>query len=141
MKKLFLLIVVCILLLTLVQSYNNKTEKELTFLTFNVWQEGTSVPNGLKKIRDVIVETNPDVVCFVEVRNYNNQDWTTKIVNALAEIWPKKYYRGYAGGDVSFISKYPLENGRQVFENTDKGTVVNFDLNVDGNIIVVSGAT
>ncbi len=90
----------------------------------------------MNKIRDVILETNPDVVCFVEVRNYQNEDWTTKIVNALAEA-EKKYYHGYVGGDVSFISKYPLENGKQIFDN--KGTVVNFNLNVDGNIIIVSG--
>ncbi len=118
---------------------NSKTEKELSFLTFNVWQEGTSVPNGLKKIRDVIIETIPDIVCFVEVRNYKEQDWTTKIVNALSEAG-HTYYRGYAGGDVSFISKYPLENGKLVFGNTDKGTIVNFNVNVDGKTILVSGA-
>ena len=137
MKKLSFYIIV-ILFLLVIESCENKTEKELTFLTFNVWQEGISVPNGLKKIHDVVVETNPDIVCFVEVRNYKNQDWTTKIVKALAKTG-EKYYRGYVGGDVSFISKYPLENGKQVFGNTDKGTVVNFNINIDGNIIVVSG--
>ncbi len=130
--------IIAILLLLIAQSCKKEIKKELTFLTFNVWQEGTSVPNGLNKIRDIILETNPDVVCFVEVRNYQNQDWTTKIVNALEEA-EKKYYSGYVGGDVSFISKYPLENGKQIFKNTDKGTVVNFNLNVDGNIIIVSG--
>lgn len=139
MKKLFLLTVECILLLTLVQSCNNKIEKELSVLTFNVWQEGTSVPNGLEKIHDVVIAIDPDVVCFVEVRNYKEQDWTTKIVKALARSG-KKYYRGYVGGDVSFISKYPLENGKEIFRNSDKGTVVNFNLNVDGNIIVIAGA-
>lgn len=137
MKKLFIPIAV-VLFLAIAQSCKKSTEIELSFLTFNVWQEGTSVTNGLKKIHDVIIETNPDVVCFVEVRNYKNQDWTTKIVKALAQSG-NKYYRGYVGGDVSFISKYPLENGKQVFRNADKGTVVNFDINVDGNIIIVSG--
>lgn len=138
MKK-TLLHITLIIVLVIVQSCKNKTEKELTFLTFNVWQEGTSVPNGLEKIRDVILETNPDVVCFVEVRNYKNQDWTTKIVKALAKTG-KEYYRGYIGGDVSFISKYPLENGKQIFRNSDKGTIVNFYVNIDGNRILVSGA-
>lgn len=123
----------------LVQSCNKKAEKEITFLTFNVWQEGTSVPNGLDKIRDVIIITNPDVVCFVEVRNYEEQDWTTKIVASLMEKG-MNYYKGYAGGDVSFISKYPLENGEQLFENADQGTIVNFLLNVDGNYISIYGA-
>ncbi|MEC3907049.1 endonuclease/exonuclease/phosphatase family protein [Tamlana sp. 2201CG12-4] len=128
-----------ILLSLVIKSCDNKTNKALTFLTFNVWQEGTSVPNGLNKIRDVILKTNPDIVCFVEVRNYQDEDWTSKIVNIL-EKSGKHYYSGYAGGDVSFISKYPLENGKQIFKNKDKGTVVNFNLNVDGNIIIVSGA-
>lgn len=136
MKKLILNIAIT-LLLVLFQGCKSKTEKELTFLTFNIWQEGTSVPNGLQKISDVIIETNPDVVCFTEVRNYKNQDWTTKIVNSLAQKG-QEYFRGYTGGDVSFISKYPLENGKHLFN--DQGTVVSFDLNVDGNIIIVSGA-
>lgn len=131
--------IIIVLFSLIIESCENKTEKELSFLTFNVWQEGTSVPNGLEKIHDIIVETSPDVVCFIEVRNYKNQDWTTKIVKALAQTG-KKYYLGYIGGDVSFISKYPLENGKQIFKNTDKGTIVNFDINVDGNIVLVSGA-
>ena len=137
MKKLPFYLVL-ILLSIIIKSCKSEIQKELSFLTFNVWQEGTSVPNGLEKIRDVIIKTNPDIVCFVEVRNYKNQDWTTKIVNALAKSG-QQYYRGYVGGDVSFISKYPLNNGRQVFGNTDKGTVVNFDVNVNENIIVISG--
>lgn len=137
MRKLYASIII-VLFLHIMQSCENKSEKELSFLTFNVWQEGTSVPNGFNQIRDIIIEINPDIVCFVEVRNYKNQDWTTKIVKALSESG-QKYYRGYIGGDVSFISKYPLENGKQIFTNSDKGTVVNFDVNIDGNIVVVSG--
>jgi hypothetical protein len=41
---------------------------------------------------------------------------------------------------VSFISKYPLENGTQLFNNSDKGTVVSFDMNMGENRIVVVGA-
>ncbi|WP_027136657.1 endonuclease/exonuclease/phosphatase family protein [Gaetbulibacter saemankumensis] len=138
MKSIYFSIIVVLFSLVII-SCKNKTEKELTFLTFNVWQEGTSVPNGLKKIHDVIVKTNADIVCFVEVRNYKNQDWTTKIVKALAKTG-KNYYRGYVGGDVSFISKFPLENGKQIFGNKDKGTIVKFDVNVEGNIIGVAGS-
>ena len=138
MRKLYAYILIVSYSLIIV-SCENKSEKELSFLTFNVWQEGTSVTNGFNQICDVLIETNPDVVCFVEVRNYKNQDWTTKIIKTLAETG-HKYYRGYAGGDVSFISKYPLENGEQIFSNTDKGTIVKFDINVEGKTIIVSGA-
>jgi len=136
MKKLILNIAITSLIV-IFQACKTNTEKELSFLSFNIWQEGTSVPNGLQKICDIIIETNPDVVCFTEVRNYKNQDWTAKIANALAQKG-QKYFKGYTGGDVSFISKYPLDNGKQIF--SDQGTVVRFDLNVDGNIIIVSGA-
>ena len=56
----------------------------LRILQLNVWQEGTSVPRGLDKICDVIVAAKADVVCFSEVRNYHGQDWTSKVVAALA---------------------------------------------------------
>ncbi len=127
---------VAILLLLSAQSCKKEIKKELRFLTFNIWQEGTSVPDGFKKIRDVILETNPDVVCFSEVRNYRDEDWTVKMVDALAEA-EKKYYSEHVGGDISFISKYPIENGRQIFD--DHGTVVSVELNVDGHTILVFG--
>ena len=91
-------------------SYQSKevAPVDVSFLQFNIWQEGTSVENGLEKIKNIIVEVNPDVVSFVEVRNYNNEDWTTKIVNALADAG-LSYNRGYlSGADVSIISKYPI---------------------------------
>ena len=89
MKKTSYCIILFLFTLIII-SCEKKIEKELSFLTFNVWQEGTSVPNGFNQIHDVIIETNPDIVCFVEVRNYKNQDWTTKIVKALAKSG-KKY--------------------------------------------------
>lgn len=137
LKKLTFGILFIILMMNL-QSCASKLEKELSFLTFNIWQEGTSVPNGLEKIKEIVLATDPDVVCFIEVRNYKELDWTTKIVNLLAENG-KVYHRGYIGGDVAFISKYPLTNGRQLFANTDKGTVVSFELNLKGNTIILSG--
>ncbi len=66
-------------------------QTDIKFLTFNVWQEGTSVPNGLTKIRDIILKTNPDIIGFTEVRNYNNEDWTTKIVDQLSSSGLKFY--------------------------------------------------
>ncbi|MBJ6368168.1 endonuclease/exonuclease/phosphatase family protein [Snuella sedimenti] len=102
-------------------------------LQFNIWQEGTSVPNGMTYIRDVIAEVNPDIVCFSEVRNYNS-DWTTKIVNDLAVIG-LTYNRGYANGDVSIISKHPITSS-----GTNLGAVSLFDVDVNGQSIVVATA-
>ncbi|TDE49082.1 endonuclease/exonuclease/phosphatase family protein [Flavobacterium sp. GT3P67] len=104
----------------------------LKVMQFNVWQEGTSVPNGMTYIRDVINSVNPDIVCFSEVRNYTG-DWTTKIVNDLAAVG-KTYYRGYiTGSDVSIISKYPISLSGPVLA----GAVVVYDVNVNGTTVVV----
>jgi hypothetical protein len=72
------------------------------------------------------------------VRNYEDEDWTTKIVKSLEELG-QEYYLGYVGGDVSFISKYPLENGKELFNNEHRGTVASFDLNINGRIISITG--
>jgi PKD repeat protein len=104
----------------------------LKVMQFNIWHEGTSVPNGLAYIRDVINSVNPDMVCFSEVTN-DAGDWTTKIVNELATLG-KTYYRGYvAGSDVSLISKYPItSSGPLVGERT-----VPYTVNINGLAIVV----
>lgn len=104
----------------------------LKVMQFNIWREGTSVPNGLSYIRDVINAVNPDVVCFCEVVN-SSGDWTTKIVNELATLG-KTYYRGYvAGSDVSIISKYPINTSGPIVG----GATVPFELNVNGASVIV----
>jgi PKD repeat protein len=104
----------------------------LKVMQTNIWQEGTSVPNGMTYIRDVINSVNPDIVCFSEVRNYSG-DWTTKIVNDLAAVG-KTYYRGYVtGSDVSIISKYPISVSGPVLA----GSIVVYNVNVNGTTVVV----
>jgi len=110
-------------------------ERELIFMTFNIWQDGTSVTNGLEKIRDVIIKTNPDVVCFTEVKNYNNEDWTNKIINELKEKG-YQYNRGYIGGDVSLITKLSINSSKLIYKG--EGSVAKFDLDFGGDSIIVA---
>jgi endonuclease/exonuclease/phosphatase family metal-dependent hydrolase len=109
-----------------------QAQSDIHFMTFNIWQEGTSVPNGLIKIKDVIVKVNPDIVGFAEVRNYSG-DWTTKIVDALSTAGVN-YYRGYAGGDIALISKYPIVSSTLI------GAVAAFYINIKGNMVIVAVA-
>lgn len=111
---------------------NQPLSVSMKVMQFNIWMEGTSVPDGLTRIRDVINEVNPDLVCFSEVTNKSG-DWTTKIVNALAGLG-KTYYGGYvSGSDVSLISKYPItSSGPLVGERT-----VPYTIDVNGAAIVV----
>ena len=81
-------------------------ENKVDFVTFNIYHEGTKVDNGFQKIKEIIATLNPDIIGFTEVRNYDG-DWTTKIQRALKEE-NKSYYRGYIGGDISLLSKYPI---------------------------------
>jgi len=125
----------CVLLITFVASLSTaiRGQQSVDFLSFNVWQEGTSVSNGLTKIKDVIIATNPDVVCFSEVRNYSG-DWTTKIINELAAAG-YNYNRGYAGGDISLISKFPIVNSSLIPQT--QNAIAKFELQLtDQNIIV-----
>jgi endonuclease/exonuclease/phosphatase family metal-dependent hydrolase len=93
--------------------FNTQSQETVDFMSFNIWQEGTSVSNGLEKIRDVIIETEADIICFSEVRNYNNQDWTSEIVDELSALG-HIYQGNYIGGDVSIISKFPISNASLV---------------------------
>ena len=128
MRSLFIFIYI------LLQVLNSHAQTNVSFMEFNVWQEGTSTPNGLEKIRDVIIEVNPDIVGFIEVRNYNNQDWTTKILNELSELG--YYYEGqFIGGDVSLISKYPIIASSIIYNQS--GSIVKYNININNSTVVV----
>ena len=61
-------------------SADDKPARTLRVLQLNVWQEGTSVPAGVEKIAEAIVQSRADVVAFSEVRNYRGEDWHGKIL-------------------------------------------------------------
>ncbi|RLB02757.1 MAG: hypothetical protein DRG59_12425 [Deltaproteobacteria bacterium] len=108
----------------------------VSFLQFNIWQEGTSVTNGLEKIKNVILDVDPDIVSFVEVRNYNGEDWTTKIINELAAEG-KTYYRGYMdGADCSIISKYPIVSSKL----SSTSAISLFEINANDTHFIVATA-
>jgi len=110
------------------------SQKNFTVLQLNVWQEGTMVKNGLDKIADVIVTIKPDVVTFSEVRNYKGEDWTNKVIEKLGEKG-EKYYGEYVSGDVTLISRFPVEETDVIFDGTktDGGSVIAYLLNFDGD--------
>ena len=114
------------------------SQRSFTMLQMNVWQEGTMVDDGLNKIADVISTIKPDVVTFSEVRNYEGEDWTNKLKKKLEERG-EKYFGKYAGGDVTLISKFPIEKTEIIFDDTkiDSGSLTAYLLNIDGKKIWV----
>lgn len=119
---------------------NSFTDSNLKVMQFNIWQEGTSVTNGMTYIRNIINTVDPDIVCFSEVRNYSG-DWTAKIVKSLAAVG-KTYYGAYVKNtDVSLISKYPISSSECVFPlNSDRGSIASFVVNVNATPILVCSA-
>ncbi len=102
-------------------------------LQLNVWQEGSQVQGGLKKIAAVILATRADVVAFSEVRNYGGEDWTTKLLAELAAQAPAQpFYGKFFGGDVGLASRFPLTNQYVVFDETaaDAGSIIAWTLQV-----------
>jgi endonuclease/exonuclease/phosphatase family metal-dependent hydrolase len=109
-------------------------------LQLNVWQEGTQVTGGLAKIAAVILESEADVAAFSEVRNYDDQDWTTKLVAELKSQAPDvTFYGEFAGGDVGLVSRFPIADTHVVFDQTgiDAGSIMAWSLQVPGAAPVV----
>lgn len=96
------------------------------------------VDNGMEKITDVILELQPGVVTFSEIRNYHNEDWIMKLL-AMLEQSRSIYYGQFVGGDVAIISQFPIIDSRIVFDETktDSGSVVAYLLQVHGQEVWV----
>lgn len=102
-------------------------------LQLNVWQEGTKVEGGLAKIAAAILAAKADVAAFSEVRNYDDEDWTTKLVAELAVQAPDQpFYGKFFGGDVGLVSRFPITDQQVVFDetNVDAGSIVAWTLQV-----------
>lgn len=104
-------------------------------LQLNVWQEGTSVEGGLAKIAAVILEANADVTAFSEVRNYDDQDFTDKVLAELKSQAPEREFFGqFVAGDVGLVSRFPIDAVHDVFDETDvdAGSIMAWTLAVPG---------
>lgn len=121
-----------ILILILCLAFKTQAQIDIKFMTFNIWHEGTSVSNGLIKIRDIIADVNPDIVGFQEI-NYNGV-WTTKIINLLSAVG-LIYHKGYAGGDISIISKFPISEPTLI--NYQANSIAGFKVDIFGSPIIV----
>lgn len=108
MKKLFLLLLLFPFLLGCSQK-----EKEFTVLQWNIWQEGTVIPGGYDAIVNEIARLRPDFVTLSEVRNYENTNFTARLVQSLKEKG-ETYYSFYTY-DTGLLSRYPITDSLTVF--------------------------
>lgn len=132
MKK---LLSIALVIVAFLSACNRKAE-ELTVLQWNVWQEGTVVPDGYEAIIDEVVRLQPDFVTLSEVRNYNNSNFSTRILSSLQERG-LTYYSFYSY-DTGLLSKYPITDSLAVFpENGDHGSIYRLLTNVNGRKVAV----
>ncbi|MFP7654366.1 endonuclease/exonuclease/phosphatase family protein [Chryseobacterium proteolyticum] len=127
----------------LLKNSNKKTEnkwsatatvKELKLFQINVWQEGTSVTGGYDAIVNEIVRSDADFVFLSEVRNYNNVDFTNKLVQSLHS---KGYtYYSFRSDDSGILSRYPIIENASVYPvSNDHGSVYKLVTQINGQRI------
>ncbi|MBR8537622.1 endonuclease/exonuclease/phosphatase family protein [Carboxylicivirga sediminis] len=119
------------LLPTLLTSCQPIKEKELKVLQFNIWQEGTVVPNGYTAILDEIIRLDADLIALSEVRNYNNQSLAERLVRDLKERGHTFYSE--TSYDSGILSRYPIISQKMLFPAVDDhGSVTKAIINMDG---------
>ncbi len=125
------------LLLLLLSSCQQK--QKIKVLQFNIWQEGTVMPNGFEAIVDEIIATKADLVAFSEVRNYNNTDFSQRIISALAKRGVQFY--GGKSYDSGLISRFPIKNYVELYPvKNDHGSITKALIDVDGVMVAFYSA-
>lgn len=96
--------------------------KEISMLQFNIWQEGTMVPQGYEAIVQEIARLQPDFVMLSEVRNYHDTRFCDRIVQSLQEKG-LTYYSFYSY-DSGLLSRHPITDSATIFPiKDDHGTI------------------
>jgi Endonuclease/Exonuclease/phosphatase family len=131
MKK---IIIIIILSFTVSILYAQKIT--LKVLQFNIWMEGTEIPNGFDGIVNEVMKNDADVITFNEVLNNNNTRFNDRIVKSLKEKG-KTYYSFYSD-DSGILSKYPIIKSASIYpENTDTGSIYKAIIKVGNNKIAI----
>ncbi len=114
-----------------------KKENSLKILQFNIWQEGTVVENGFQGIVDNILNADPDLITFSEVRNYNEVEFIPRLLEALADKGVSYY--GLPSSSTGILSKYPITE--QVYAYPPgHGSILKATIPLDDKIIVLYSA-
>ncbi len=122
-------LLVALSLISLISCGEEKTK--IKVLQFNIWQEGTVVPNGFEAIADEIIANEADLVAFSEVRNYHDSDFSQRIIEALAKRGVKYY--GAKSYDSGLIARYPISSYSSFYPvHNDHGSITKAIVNVDG---------
>lgn len=96
--------------------------RELRVLQLNIWQEGTSVPDGYAALVDEIAYADADFVMLSEVRNYCDTRFCDRIVESLRA--KGKTYYSFKSKDSGLLSRFPISDSVTIFpEKDDHGSM------------------
>ncbi len=105
----------------------------LKVLQLNVWQEGTKVSGGFNGIIDAIVQSGADLITLSEVRNYNNTNFSARVLAALSA--KNLTFYSFKDNNVGIISRYPIVSFKTgIYGNAFDKAVINLDLNTQVTI-------
>lgn len=134
-KTKYILIAIIILMM---KSCSSK-EHSISVLQFNIWQEGTMVEDGFNLIVDNIIQADPDMVTFSEVRNYDDVDFISSLTKALSEKGHNYY--GNPSNSTGIISKHPIIKQSVVYPlSNDAGSIIKALIDVKGRTIALYSA-
>uniref|UniRef100_A0A914X0I3 Endonuclease/exonuclease/phosphatase domain-containing protein n=1 Tax=Plectus sambesii TaxID=2011161 RepID=A0A914X0I3_9BILA len=85
------------------------TPANIRILTFNIWNSGQNVQDGLLKIAKHIKLVDPDIVALQEVEDKSHFD---SIVTSLGAPW-KGFYHDSSYPDTGIITKHEIVDGSQ----------------------------
>ncbi|ARF09523.1 endonuclease/exonuclease/phosphatase family protein [Indivirus ILV1] len=89
-----------------------------TVISYNIWFDDSLTAERTSSLIHIIDNTNPDVICFQEVRP-NVYAFLINILNNYRYHFPKKISKGY---DCAIFSKYPITKCLEHrFENSTMG--------------------
>lgn len=138
MKKIKLGLPALMLLLFVLLSCADKTQT-ISVLQFNIWNEGGSVEHGFEGIVDNILNVDPDMVAFCEIRNYDGVDFIDRIMNALQQ--KGSHYYGQSSSSTGIISKFPLVEQTVIYPiKNDAGSITKARIDVHGKTVVLYAA-
>ncbi|WP_439183578.1 endonuclease/exonuclease/phosphatase family protein [Carboxylicivirga taeanensis] len=114
-------------------------EKELKVLQFNIWQEGTVVPNGYEAILEEIIRLDADLIALSEVRNYNDSSLAKRLMADLNRLGHTYYSQ--TSYDSGILSRHPILSQQALFPvKDDRGSVTKALISIDGSVVAFYSA-
>lgn len=105
-----------------ISGFSQAKEHQLKVLQFNIWQEGTIIPNGFNAIIDEVIRNDADLIALSEVRNYKDKSLAEHLVKALADKGHTYYSK--RSEDTGILSRYPIISQTDLYPVTnDHGSI------------------